>query len=79
MRGNRFGETYCHTAAEAQKLIDECGDEPYLPVFPPDPPEENFGATIEIAKSGSGDNICYIEAPTVEAVQKILDELGLKN
>lgn len=77
MRRNGFGEAYCHTADEARRFIDEADDEPYLPVYPPDPPEGDFGATIEIAESGSGDNICYIEAPTVEAVQAILNELGL--
>jgi hypothetical protein len=77
MRHSKFGEAYCHTADEARKLIEEASDEAYLPSYPPDPPEGEFAASIEIAESGSGDNICFIEGPTVEAVQKILDELGL--
>lgn len=77
MRRSGFGEAYCHTASEAQRLIDESGAEPYLPSFPPDPPEGDFGATIEIAASGNGENICFIEAPTAEAVNAILAELGL--
>ncbi|MHC2867919.1 hypothetical protein ACVIYH_009052 [Bradyrhizobium diazoefficiens] len=77
MRISGFGDHYCHTAAEAQRLIDNCDDEPYLPSYPPDPPEGEFGATIEIAESGSGQSICWIEAPTVEAVDKILRELRI--
>jgi hypothetical protein len=77
MRHSKFGEAYCHTAAEAQALIDEAEDDVYLPSFPPDPPEGDFGASIEIAESGSGDNVCFVEAPTVEGVIRILGELGL--
>ena len=77
MRRSAFGDAYCHTADEARRLIEECSDEPYLPSYPPDPPEEGFGATIEIAESGSGDSICWIEAPTVDAVDRILRELKL--
>lgn len=79
MRYSGFGEAFCHTVDEAQHVIDESGEEPYLPSYPPDPPEGDFGATIEIAASWNGENICFIEAPTVEAVQAILNELGLKH
>jgi hypothetical protein len=77
MRTNKFGEIYCHTADEARRFIEESDEEPYLPSYPPDPPEGDFPACIEVAKSGSGDSLCYIEAPTVEAVQAILNELNL--
>ena len=77
MRYSGFGDAYCHTAAEARKFIDECDDEVYLPSYPPDPPEGDFGATIEIAESGSGESVCWIEAPTVEAVDAILAKLGI--
>lgn len=78
MRKNGFGESYCHTADEAQQLINNAPDSPYLPSYPPDPPEGEFGATIEIAEGGNGSTICFIEAPTVEAVDAILRELGLR-
>lgn len=77
MRYSQFGEAYCHTADEARRYIDDCGEEVYLPSYPPDPPEGDFGACIEIAEGGSGDNVCFIEAPTVEAVNAILRELNL--
>lgn len=77
MRYSGFGDAYCHTAEEARRFIEECSDEVYLPSYPPDPPEAGFGASIEIAESGSGDSVCWIEAPTVEAVDAILTELRL--
>lgn len=75
MRYDYFGEAYCHTADEVRRLT--FGKVVYLPSYPPDPPEGDFGACIEIAESGSGETVCFIEAPTVEAVQAIVDDLGL--
>ena len=77
MRYSKFGEAYCHTADEARRIIDECDDDVYLPSYPPDAPEGDFGATIEIAEGGSGESVCWIEAPTVEQVDAILRELNL--
>lgn len=76
MRHSAFGEAYCHTAAEARRLIEQADDRAYLPSYPPDPPEGDFGACIEVAESGSGDNICFIEAPTIEGVLAIIVNLG---
>lgn len=77
MRHSKFGEAYCHTAAEALPFIEAADGDVYLPSYPPDPPEGDFGASIEVATNGNGDLVCYIEAPTVEGVEAILRELDL--
>lgn len=77
MRKNNFGDICCHTAAEARHIIGGAADEPYLPSHV-EPSEGNFGFRIKVAELGSGDLICYIEAPTVEGVGAIVNDQLLK-
>ena len=77
MRTNRFGEIYCHTADEAREIIEQHGDDVYVPGDPTEP-KDGEQATCEVADSECGDLICYIEAPTAAAVQAIIDELKLE-
>jgi hypothetical protein len=76
MRRGKSGEVYCHTSDEVRAMVEADGwGKAYLPSYPPDPPEDDFGASIEVAAGVSGHNICFIEAPTVEAVDAILTQL----
>lgn len=77
MRVNGFGDRYCHTADEARELID-AHDAPVYVAGAICDPEGEIGATAEVADSHDGDLVCYIEAPTVEAVRAIIAELGIE-
>lgn len=74
MRVNKFGECYCHTAAEARVLIDDHGGSVYVPGVERE--EDGYPATAEIADNETGDLVCYIEAPTEATVRAIIAELA---
>lgn len=78
MRTNKFGEKYYTTADEVRRKLDdhENGWEVYVSQI--GEPEGEIGATAEIVENGSGDLVCYVEAPTVDAVKAIITELKLE-
>lgn len=82
MRTNRFGESYCHTAAEALSRIDPAGGVSacYVPdTFTTECQGGNRPATsVEVAENMRGDSVCYIEGASESAVRAIITELGLE-
>lgn len=79
MKRNSFGDAYCATADEARREIEnsESGWECYMgEISPPEPPR--FGATAEILGNDSGEIVCYLEAPTEEAIRVMAKELGIQ-
>lgn len=77
-RVNRFGESYCNTAADVRARIEE-GDEGWaVHATAFEEPEGDIGATCEVRNNGDGELVCYVEAPTLAEVRAIVEELKLE-
>lgn len=77
MRVSRSGDTYCHTAEEARKFISENSDGA-VNCDTIDPPEGDYKASAEIRTNVDGENVCYVEADTVDQVRAIVIEAGIE-
>jgi hypothetical protein len=78
IKRNSFGDAYCKTVDEARREIEdnEYGWEVYMSeVSDAEPP--NFGYTAEILTNETGELVCYLEAPTADAVRALARELKL--
>lgn len=78
MRTNKFGESYCHTTADVEAVLDR------LAVAASDINAERVEIegdekpVLEVRDNGSGDTVLWIEGDTFGAIEKIARECGIE-